>query len=128
MQTLDVEKFYSPGYSALTYMDETPSAIDISVLYKSPKEYEKTTKDICKTLNLDFDEIYVNSDFLRFQGIMSDNMLYVLYTIAGVVIFIIVISSVFVIRNSFSISVAEKTDNMECFLALVQPQSKYEKM
>ena len=109
MQTLDVEKFYSPGYSALTYMDETPSAIDISVLYKSPKEYEKTTKDICKTLNLDFDEdIYVNSDFLRFQGIMSDNMLYVLYTIAGVVIFIIVVSSVFVIRNSFSISVAEK--------------------
>ena len=109
MQALDVEKFYSPGYSALTYMDETPSAIDISVLYKSPKEYEKTTKDICKTLNLDFDEdIYVNSDFLRFQGIMSDNMLYVLYTIAGVVIFIIVISSVFVIRNSFSISVAEK--------------------
>ena len=109
MQTLDVEKLYSPGYSALTYMDETPSAIDISVLYKSPKEYEKTTKDICKTLNLDFDEdIYVNSDFLRFQGIMSDNMLYVLYTIAGVVIFIIVISSVFVIRNSFSISVAEK--------------------
>lgn len=109
MDTLDVENLYSPGYSALTYMDETPSAIDISVLYKSPKEYEKTTKDICKTLNLDFDEdIYVNSDFLRFQGIMSDNMLYVLYTIAGVVIFIIVISSVFVIRNSFSISVAEK--------------------
>ena len=109
METLDVENLYSPGYSALTYMDETPSAIDISVLYKSPKEYEKTTKDICKTLNLDFDEdIYINSDFLRFQGIMSDNMLYVLYTIAGVVIFIIVISSVFVIRNSFSISVAEK--------------------
>ena len=109
METLDVENLYSPGYSALTYMDEIPSTIDISVLYKSPKEYEKTTKDICKTLNLDFDEdIYVNSDFLRFQGIMSDNMLYVLYTIAGVVIFIIVISSVFVIRNSFSISVAEK--------------------
>lgn len=109
METLDVEKLYSPGYSALTYMDEIPSTFDISVLYKSPKEYEKTTKDFCKTLNLDFDEdIYVNSDFLRFQGIMSDNMLYVLYTIAGVVIFIIVVSSVFVIRNSFSISVAEK--------------------
>lgn len=109
METLDVENLYSPGYSALTYMDETPSAIDISVLYKSPKEYEKTTKDICKTLNLNFDEdIYVNSDFLRFQGVMSDGMLRVLYAIAGVVIFIIVISSVFVIRNSFSISVAEK--------------------
>ena len=109
METLDVENLYSPGYSALTYMDETPSVIDISVLYKSPKEYEKTTKDICKTLNLNFDgDVYVNSDFLRFQGVMSDSMLNVLYTIAGVVIFIIVISSVFVIRNSFSISVAEK--------------------
>ena len=109
METLDVENLYSPGYSALTYMDEIPSTIDISVLYKSPKEYEKATKDICKTLNLDFDEdIYVNSDFLRFQGVMSDGMLRVLYAIAGVVIFIIVVSSVFVIRNSFSISVAEK--------------------
>ena len=109
METLDVENLYSPGYSALTYMDEIPSTIDISVLYKSPKEYEKTTKDICKTLNLNFDEdVYVNSDFLRFQGVMSYGMLRVLYAIAGVVIFIIVISSVFVIRNSFSISVAEK--------------------
>ena len=109
METLDVENLYSPGYSALTYMDETPSVIDISVLYKSPKEYEKTTKDICKTLNLNFDEdVYVNSDFLRFQGVMSYGMLRVLYAIAGVIIFIIVVSSVFVIRNSFSISVAEK--------------------
>ena len=109
METLEVEKLYSPGYSALTYMDEIPSTFDISVLYKSPKEYEKITKDICKTLNLDFDEdVYVNSDFLRFQGVMSDGILHVLYAIAGVVIFIIVISSVFVIRNSFSISVAEK--------------------
>ena len=109
METLDVETLYSPGYSALTYMDEIPSTFDISVLYKSPKEYEEITKNICKTLNLDFDEdVYVNSDFLRFQGVMSDGMLRVLYAIAGVVVFIIVISSVFVIRNSFSISVAEK--------------------
>lgn len=109
METLDVETLYSPGYSALTYMDEIPNTFDISVLYKSPKEYEEITKDICKTLNLDFDEdVYVNSDFLRFQGVMSYGMLRVLYAIAGVVIFIIVISSVFVIRNSFSISVAEK--------------------
>lgn len=109
METLDVEEFYSPGYSALTYMDEIPAIIDISVLYKAPKDYEKITKNLCKTLNLNFDgDVYVNSDFLRFQGVMSDSMLNVLYTIAGVVIFIIVISSVFVIRNSFSISVSEK--------------------
>ena len=109
METLDVEESYSPGYSALTCMDETPAIIDISVLYKNPKDYEETTKNICKTLELNFDEnVYANCDLLRFQGVMSDGMLRVLYAIAGVVIFIIVISSVFVIRNSFSISVAEK--------------------
>ena len=39
---------------------------------------------------------------------MNETTLNALYTIAGVIIIIIVISSVFVIRNSFSISVSEK--------------------
>ena len=46
---------------------------------------------------------------------MSEITLNVLYTIAGIIIIIIVVSSIFVIRNSFSISVSEKTDNMECW-------------
>ena len=39
---------------------------------------------------------------------MSEITLNVLYTIAGIIIIIIVVSSIFVIRNSFSISVSEK--------------------
>ena len=54
-------------------------------------------------------EVDINNDLLRFEGVLSESILGVLYRIAGVIIVIIVVSSVFVIRNSFSISVSEKT-------------------
>ena len=54
-------------------------------------------------------EVDINKDLLRFEGVLSESILGVLYRIAGVIIVIIVVSSVFVIRNSFSISVSEKT-------------------
>ena len=109
MQRLSREDFSSPGYIVITHMDKIPEKIDISVLYKNPKEYEEIAKDICKTFGImSLNEIDINTELLRFEGVMSENMMTVLYTIAGVIIAIIVISSVFVIRNSFSISVAEK--------------------
>ena len=109
MQRLSREDFSSPGYIVITHMDKIPEKIDISVLYKNPKEYEEIAKDICKTFGImSLNEIDINTELLRFEGVMSESMMTVLYTIAGVIIAIIVISSVFVIRNSFSISVAEK--------------------
>lgn len=42
------------------------------------------------------------------RGILSNNTLISIYLIFGVVLAIIVISSVFVIRNSFAISITEK--------------------
>ena len=110
MQRLSREDFSSPGYTVITHMDKIPEKIDISVLYKNPKEYEEIAKDICKTFGImSLNEIDINTELLRFEGVMSESMMTVLYTIAGVIIAIIVISSVFVIRNSFSISVSEKT-------------------
>ena len=109
IQRLSREDFSSPGYTVITHMDKIPEKIDISVLYKNPKEYEEIAKDICKTFGImSLNEIDINTELLRFEGVMSESMMTVLYTIAGVIIAIIVISSVFVIRNSFSISVAEK--------------------
>ena len=109
MQRLSREDFSSPGYIVITHMDKIPEKIDISVLYKNPKEYEEIAKDICKTFGImSLNEIDINTELLRFEGVMSESMMTVLYTIAGVIIAIIVVSSVFVIRNSFSISVAEK--------------------
>ena len=109
MKRLSRENYSSPGYTVITYMDKTPEKMNISVLYKNPKEYEEIAKDICKIFGImSLDEIDINIELLRLEGVMSESMLNVLYTIAGVIIAIIVVSSVFVIRNSFSISVAEK--------------------
>lgn len=109
MKRLSRENYSSPGYTVITYMDKIPNKANISVLYKNPKEYEEIAKDICKIFGImSLDEIDINIELLRLEGVMSESMLNVLYTIAGVIIAIIVVSSVFVIRNSFSISVAEK--------------------
>lgn len=109
IERLSSENYSEPGYSLITYMKNPDETINVSALYKNPKEYEEINKEICKAIGINEDmDMNLNGELLRFQGIMSESMLNVLYTIAGVVIFIIVISSIFVIRNSFSISVSEK--------------------
>lgn len=82
------------------------------VTLKNPKEYENVKNQIKNTIEAETKneiEVEVNADLLRFEGVLSESILGVLYRIAGVIIVIIVVSSVFVIRNSFSISVSEKT-------------------
>lgn len=80
--------------------------VNVSALYKNPKEYEEINKNISNSTGVE--KIISNTDLLRYQGVLNDATLQVLYTIGTIVIVIIVISSVFVIRNSFSISVSEK--------------------
>lgn len=104
------EGVYSPGYTALTYMDKVDSkqATDISILYKHPKY----TKEITKKLdNGEFIYEYnLNGELLRWQFVnLSDGTLSTLMMVAGVVIGIIILTSIFVIRNSFNISITEKT-------------------
>ena len=82
------------------------------VTLKNPKEYENVKNQIKNTIEAETKneiEVEVNSDLLRFEGVLSESTLGVLYGIASVIIVIIIVSSVFVIRNSFSISVSEKT-------------------
>ena len=104
----NVETYQSPGYTVITYMTKEDGILNISVTYKNIKKYEENTNQILKTIGMTNDDIFVNSELLRYEGVFSDSVLRVLYCIAAVVIVIIVTSSVFVIRNSFSISVAEK--------------------
>lgn len=52
----------------------------------------------------------VNRFLLAFKGIdLSNGLLQILYGVAAAVILIIIFASVFIIRNSFSISITEKT-------------------
>ena len=60
--------------------------------------------------NGDFDEADINKDLLRYKGFaLSDEYMRMLLSLAVIIIVIIAISSIFVIRNSFAISITEKT-------------------
>lgn len=117
-----LEPYSAPGYTVVTYSNEggnigntdkkVSKTSNFYVTLKNPKEYENVKNQIKNTIEAETKneiEVEVNADLLRFEGVLSESILGVLYRIAGVIIVIIVVSSVFVIRNSFSISVSEKT-------------------
>lgn len=117
-----LEPYSAPGYTAVTYLNEggnigntdkkVSKTFNFYVTLKNPKEYENVMNQIKNTIETENEseiEVEANVDLLRFEGVLSESTLGVLYGIASVIIVIIVVSSVFVIRNSFSISVSEKT-------------------
>lgn len=95
----------------------TSKKLDAYVSLKEPYDYEKS---ICELLGASsYDEIgtekkfnydyQINNELLRWEALKFSNSTFsTLMTIAGVVIFIIIFTSAFCIRNSFAISTTEK--------------------
>ena len=106
---MEIEDYSAPGYTVITLLDNIDKQlpVNIAVKYKNIKETYNITKDIEKQLT---DANYTtNSELLRWSGVTRDSgTLQMLYSLAGIVIGIIIVSSVFVIRNSFAISITEK--------------------
>ncbi len=99
----------SPGYTALTITDKFPTKTNLNVflLFKNPKYYQ----EFQKLLDTNFSEYSYNfnNDLLRWQMVkVSSGTLNSIIAILSIVIGIIIVSSVFVIRNSFNISITEK--------------------
>lgn len=105
----DIEKFNSPGYTALTYEKSfnTEDNINISLYFKKPGY----TKKFESKLKKDFDYNYsLNNELLRWQMVkISNGTFTTLMMIAAVIIGIIILTSIFVIKNSFNISISEKS-------------------
>ncbi len=99
-----LESYSSPGYTCITYMNEKTEESDMAILYKNPKNYSSKTKEI---VDKKYDYDY-NSELLRWLGVTDSMAMGALRAVEGIVIGIIIISSVFVIRNSFAISITEK--------------------
>jgi putative ABC transport system permease protein len=105
-----IESYSSAGYTIITKIDN-PSTYNVSVYYKNPKNYKTFAKDICGVQNVKDCKYKVinNNELLRWQGAsLSDNTLNILYSVGAIIILIILVTSVFVIRNSFSISIIER--------------------
>ena len=104
------EEYSDPGYTIITTnMNEGSKNVYISL--KHPKEYKETIPMLLgeKSYKDASDSHEVNRELLRWEAFaFSDSTVQMLYAVVGVVIFIIIFTSVFCIRNSFAIATTEK--------------------
>lgn len=127
-----IEGFEAPGYTVITKMDTIGTKANIAVLYKNLFKYQEYTEDINQMVKASDEDkknnkdvifggmrggsyksfkydMRVNAELLAYKGAnLSDGTMEVLYAAGGIVMVIILVTSVFVIRNGFAISVTER--------------------
>lgn len=103
-----IESYMDPGFVALSLKQDDDFVLESKLFFKL-----KNTSELRNTIVELFPEdsqVKTHSNLLRLDGVgLSDNTMNVLYGIAAIIIAMIVFTSVSVIRNSFSISIVEKT-------------------
>ncbi|OOM73680.1 ABC transporter permease YtrF precursor [Clostridium puniceum] len=101
------EEHSAPGYTLITKAD-TASQVDsfsIFVTLKNPRGVQSYASTTAGPHSYAF-----NDNVLRFMG-LSDNKLFnaLLYTVGGILVSIIMVGSIFLIYNSFNISLNQRT-------------------
>ena len=120
-----IETFEAPGYTALTLSDKetyTPYKYDVYFRMENPKD----TFDFMKEMKLTGD---YNSDLLMYSGIFAVNTFTtMLYSLAAIVIGLIMFGSVALIYNAFSISVSERTKQFGLLSSIGATKKQLKKM
>ncbi len=128
------EIYSDPGYTIIS-TNINDGREDAFISLKNPKEYKTSIANILGASNyndlfkdteitdnmdntsntqnsvpkLNYEKFNVNEELLRWEVFaISDNTIIMLYQVVGVVIFIIMFTSIFCIRNSFAIAITEK--------------------
>ena len=105
----NIEGYSAPGYTVITKIDNASDNINVSLLFKDAKYYKEYINNIANDKDLNKYNITLNDELLRWSGVsLSDRTMNMLYAVAGVVIGIIILTSVFVMKNSFDIANQEK--------------------
>lgn len=114
-----LEGYSAPGYTVITYRDfdeltsySKQTQEDLGVLFtvKKPLKYYDTQKDVSEALDISLEQFKENDDVLMYMGVSNNNGFNgVLYGLGAIVIALIMVGSISLIYNSFSISVSERT-------------------
>ena len=110
-----IEEYAAPGYTLIT-TEEASAADSLSVFItlKNPYQIHSYAKSIS-----DHDSYVLNDYILRFMGLSEDKMLTVLmYSIAGILVALVMLGSVFLIYNSFNISLNERTHQLGILMSV----------
>lgn len=106
-----IESFEAPGYTFLTYYDLDSDSYNTYAKYTKygVKNYERTTANNKEFLSAkyhnDVNEMLITLSTLSFKNASMN----ALYAVGGIVILIIIFTSIYCIKNSFDISITEKT-------------------
>lgn len=104
------------NYDEMITTNTESEKLDMYLTLKNPKHYKKDFEELLgkdpynkeEAEKIEYD-YYINRDLLHWEvGSFGDATLKILYTMVGIVITIILITSIFSIRNSFAISTTEK--------------------
>lgn len=109
---------YNDPYTIITNEFDTKEN-DVYITLKEPKEYKSSIPEILggkdyeevreAPENMKYPNFEENKELLRWeQFAFSDSTVTMLYSVVGVVLFVIIFTSVFCIRNSFAIATTEK--------------------
>lgn len=110
------EPMSAPGYTVLSYLPEDVFAahdtVHASVTWnKVNRSAVKNAEQLGNDLNLD--DYSLNNNLLRYYGVIrDDNLRTTLFTVAAIIMVVIIIGSVSLIYNAFAISVSERSRHL----------------
>lgn len=124
---LAIESYDVDWFTAITKMQNVNKKANIAVLYNKPKDYIKNIENINNMTKTENNEdgasfsglsnkyksykynLMVNKELLAYEGAsLDDETLKTIYGLGAFIIGIVLVSSVFVIRNGFEISITER--------------------
>ena len=100
------EEYFAPGYTVITASEAAvrPDSFSLFVELKNPWKVHAYAAGAAKNF-----AYVLNDNVLRFMGLSEDRLFNsVLYSVGGILTVLIMISSVFLIYNSFNISLNER--------------------
>lgn len=110
------EPTWSPGYTAIGFIDETAvsntNTVDaFVVLSELDTSLYKHAKSLASAEGIE--KVSFNGELLRYYGVTNNAQLHkTLYSLAAIIMSVIIIGSVALIYNAFSISVSERTRHL----------------
>ncbi len=112
-ERLSFEEFSAPGYTLITKADakEKGDRFSTFVTLKNPRDVHTYASTTAKSHSYVF-----NDNVLRFMGLSDDTIFNtLLYSVGGILVSIIMVGSIFLIYNSFNISLNERTHQFGIF-------------
>ncbi|MCI8639564.1 MAG: FtsX-like permease family protein [Coprococcus sp.] len=100
------EEYSAPGYTLVTLADpkSSPGSFSMFVSLQHPTRVRAYVRHMGEDL-----PYALNNEVLRFLGLSDDKLFNtLLYSIGGILIALVILGSIFMIYNSFSISLAER--------------------